>query len=80
MDGAAIFELGLALLDLGFLDLELGQAGLVMPIVRPALASAEIAAVNAKRCAKRSWFRLYRNSKPPNFSAAKSPDSFIRRE
>jgi hypothetical protein len=38
------------------------------------MASAEPAASNAKRCAKRSPVRLYRKSKPPKFSlAAESP-------
>ena len=38
------------------------------------MASAEAAANNAKRCAKRSPVRLYRKSKPPKFSlAAESP-------
>ena len=37
------------------------------------MASAEAAADNAKRCAKRSPIRLYRKSKPPKFSLAKSP-------
>jgi hypothetical protein len=34
MDGAAIFELDLALLDLGFLDLEFGRAFVVIMVAR----------------------------------------------
>jgi hypothetical protein len=49
MDGAAIFELLLALLDGWFLDLEFGESRLTVPIVRPDAAIAETAAVSAKR-------------------------------
>jgi hypothetical protein len=65
MNRAAIRKLDRALLDVGFLYLELGVNSFVVLTASPA-ATTETAADSANRCAARSTFGLCRKSRPPS--------------